>query len=51
MAITLYRKKEIVKNGIPQENGVDELISLLKQDGVWTEPTEQPRKLTPIKIR
>jgi (E)-4-hydroxy-3-methylbut-2-enyl-diphosphate synthase len=36
--ITLYRKREIVKNGIPQENGVDELINLLKQDGKWVEP-------------
>lgn len=36
--ITLYRKKEIVKRGIPQESGLDELINLLKQDGVWREP-------------
>lgn len=36
--ITLYRKKEIVKNGIPQENGVTELISLLKSDGLWVDP-------------
>ncbi|MEQ1932375.1 MAG: (E)-4-hydroxy-3-methylbut-2-enyl-diphosphate synthase [Fimbriimonadaceae bacterium] len=33
--ITLYRKREIVKNGIPQENGVAELIGLLKSDGLW----------------
>lgn len=38
--ITLYRGKEIVKNGIPQERGVDELIALLKTDGVWTDPPE-----------
>jgi (E)-4-hydroxy-3-methylbut-2-enyl-diphosphate synthase len=36
--ITLYRGKEVVKHGIPQERGVDELIDLLKADGVWTEP-------------
>lgn len=36
--ITLYRGKEVVKNGIPQERGVDELIELLKADGMWTEP-------------
>ena len=36
--ITLYRKKTIVKTGIPQENGVDELINLLKADGRWQEP-------------
>lgn len=36
--ITLYRKREPVKHGIPQERGVEELIALLKQDGVWTDP-------------
>ena len=36
--ITLYRSREVVKNGIPQENGVAELVNLLKQDGKWTEP-------------
>lgn len=36
--ITLYRKREIVKNGIPQEQGVEELINLLKQDNAWVEP-------------
>jgi len=33
--ITLYRKREIVKNGIPQERGVEELIELLREDGIW----------------
>jgi (E)-4-hydroxy-3-methylbut-2-enyl-diphosphate synthase len=36
--ITLYRKRDVVKSGIPQERGVDELIALLKADGKWTEP-------------
>ncbi|RYG32637.1 4-hydroxy-3-methylbut-2-en-1-yl diphosphate synthase [bacterium] len=36
--ITLYRKRDVVKTGIPQENGVDELIALLQADGAWTEP-------------
>jgi (E)-4-hydroxy-3-methylbut-2-enyl-diphosphate synthase len=36
--ITLYRSREVVKNGIPQEQGVTELVKLLKQDGKWTEP-------------
>jgi (E)-4-hydroxy-3-methylbut-2-enyl-diphosphate synthase len=40
--ITLYRKREIVKNGIPQENGVEELVNLLKADGVWQDPPETP---------
>jgi (E)-4-hydroxy-3-methylbut-2-enyl-diphosphate synthase len=37
--ITLYRKKEPVKHGIPQEKGVAELIGLLKEDGVWVDRT------------
>lgn len=36
--ITLYRKREIVKTGIAQESGVEELIGLLKADGVWSDP-------------
>jgi len=36
--ITLYRKKEVVKNNIPQEQGVNALVDLLKEDGVWVEP-------------
>jgi (E)-4-hydroxy-3-methylbut-2-enyl-diphosphate synthase len=38
--ITLYRKREVVKNGIPQERGVEELIALLRQDGLWVDPPE-----------
>ncbi len=36
--ITLYRKRDVVKNNIPQERGVEELVSLLKEDGLWEEP-------------
>jgi (E)-4-hydroxy-3-methylbut-2-enyl-diphosphate synthase len=47
--ITLYRKREVVKNGIPQERGVEELIALLKADGVWQEPESGPaREVVPI---
>lgn len=35
--ITLYRKKEPVRT-VPQEQGVEALIELLKSDGVWVEP-------------
>ena len=42
--ITLYRGKEVVKHGIPQERGVEELIELLKADGVWTEPCTEPKQ-------
>lgn len=36
--ITLYRKREPIKN-VPQERGVEELIALIKSDGMWREPT------------
>jgi (E)-4-hydroxy-3-methylbut-2-enyl-diphosphate synthase len=36
--IALYRGRQLVKDNIPQERGVEELINLLKQDGKWTEP-------------
>jgi (E)-4-hydroxy-3-methylbut-2-enyl-diphosphate synthase len=42
--ITLYRKRDVVKTGIPQENGVEELINLLKADGMWTDPPEGTKK-------
>lgn len=49
--ITLYRRKEIVQTGIPQEQGVQALVDLLRRDGAWTEPPlgQEPgpaRKLT-----
>ncbi len=36
--IALYRGRQLVKDNIPQERGVEELINLLKQDGKWVEP-------------
>lgn len=42
--ITLYRKRDVVKNGIPQEDGVKELIALLKADGMWSDPPESEEK-------
>lgn len=38
--IALYRGHELVKNDIPSERGVEELIGLLKADGVWQEPND-----------
>lgn len=49
--ISLYRKREVVKHGIPQENGMAELIQLLKEDGLWEEPTTAPKILTPITVK
>ncbi|RYY47986.1 MAG: 1-hydroxy-2-methyl-2-(E)-butenyl 4-diphosphate synthase, partial [Chitinophagaceae bacterium] len=36
--ITLYRGKEVVKRNINSEVAVDELIGLLKENGVWIDP-------------
>lgn len=49
--ITLYRKREVVKHGIPQENGVSELIALLKADGMWTEPPAGAPTRVPLTVR
>ena len=38
--ITLYREKEIVKRNIPANNAVDALIGLIKEDGIWFDPSE-----------
>ncbi len=37
--ITLYRGRTPVKN-VPQEQGVDELVALIKSDGRWIDPPE-----------
>ncbi len=36
--ITLYKGKEVVRQNLPQENAVEELIALIKQNGDWVEP-------------
>ena len=36
--ITLYRGKEVVKRSVNSEIAVEELISLLKESGAWTDP-------------
>lgn len=38
--ITLYRGKEIVKKSINSEYALDELIGLIKEDGIWVNPTD-----------
>ncbi len=51
--ITLYRKREVVRNNVPQEEGVEALIALLKEDGLWVDPTRDlaPRKeLTSLRV-
>jgi (E)-4-hydroxy-3-methylbut-2-enyl-diphosphate synthase len=36
--ISLYRKRDEVKTGIPQEKSVEELINLIRADGRWHDP-------------
>lgn len=38
--ITLYKNKDVVKRNVPSEIAVNELIQILKDNEVWTEPTE-----------
>lgn len=35
--ITLYKGQKVVKRGVPSENAVDELISIIKKGGDWVE--------------
>ncbi|MDH4387902.1 MAG: (E)-4-hydroxy-3-methylbut-2-enyl-diphosphate synthase [Fimbriimonas sp.] len=49
--ITLYRKRDVVKNNIPQENGVMELIELLKADNKWVEPEGGVKVMTQILLK
>ena len=35
--VSLYRKKELVKRGVPENEAVDELIALIRSDGRWIE--------------
>ncbi len=37
--IALYRGQTVVKRSVQAENALDELIELMKEDGVWHEPT------------
>ncbi|MCB0730114.1 MAG: (E)-4-hydroxy-3-methylbut-2-enyl-diphosphate synthase [Ignavibacteriae bacterium] len=38
--ITLYRGKDVIKKSVPSETAVDGLIDLIKEDGIWIEPTQ-----------
>jgi (E)-4-hydroxy-3-methylbut-2-enyl-diphosphate synthase len=38
--ITLYRGKEVVKRNVPTPQAVDELISLIREDGAWVEESK-----------
>ena len=36
--ITLYKGKEVMKKSVPSEKAVDELINIIREDGMWIEP-------------
>jgi len=36
--ITLYKEKVVIKNNVPEENAVNELIELIKENGDWVDP-------------
>lgn len=38
--ITLYKNKEVVKRNIDSEVAVEELVNLLKENGVWVDPPQ-----------
>ena len=40
--ITLYKAKDVVKRGIPEEQALAELISLIRENGDWKEEVESP---------
>lgn len=39
--ISLYRKKTLVRRGVPEAEAVDALINLIKADGKWVEDTQK----------
>jgi (E)-4-hydroxy-3-methylbut-2-enyl-diphosphate synthase len=38
--ITLYKGKDIIKRSVPSSQAVDELIGLIKEDGNWSDSSE-----------
>ncbi len=36
--ISLYRAKELIKKALPEAQAIEELVQLIKDDGLWTEP-------------
>lgn len=36
--ITLYKGKEVMKKSVPSDKAVDELINIIREDGMWIEP-------------
>lgn len=36
--ITLYKSKQVVKRGIPEQSAVEELIAIIRENGDWEDP-------------
>jgi (E)-4-hydroxy-3-methylbut-2-enyl-diphosphate synthase len=36
--IALYRGQNVIKKSVPADQAVDELIELIREDGIWLEP-------------
>ncbi|MBC7893124.1 MAG: (E)-4-hydroxy-3-methylbut-2-enyl-diphosphate synthase, partial [Sphingobacteriaceae bacterium] len=43
--IALYRGQTVVKRSVQAENALNELIGLMKEDGIWREPGEEAQVL------
>lgn len=43
--IALYRGQEVVKRSVHTDNALEELIRLMKEDGVWREPEAMEERL------
>ncbi len=39
--ISLYRGQEVIKRSVSASNALDELINLMKEDGIWHEPSTE----------
>jgi (E)-4-hydroxy-3-methylbut-2-enyl-diphosphate synthase len=48
--IALYRGREVVKESVPQEEGVAELVALIRADGRWVEPADAAPGTAPARI-
>jgi (E)-4-hydroxy-3-methylbut-2-enyl-diphosphate synthase len=44
--ITLYKNKQVMKQGICEENAVAELVNLIKESGDWIENSNSSRKIS-----
>lgn len=38
--ISLYRGKSLIKNALPQSEALDQLVQIIREDGLWKEPID-----------